>query len=89
MDQMDFYRALKQHCIQAKAECEKCCLRLYCYTPPCEQTDGMVDKVISFLNIQNNHTESDDHSDHHIDICQMQCPCNMDMSSALGYEHRQ
>ena len=88
MKQIAFYRALKQHCINEKADCTKCCMRLYCYTPPCERTDSMMEKVIEFLEIQNNHTESENHSDRYKCVHQPPCPCNVDMSTALGYEHR-
>ena len=86
MDQIRFYRAIKQHCIQEKADCTKCCLRLYCYTPPCERTDSMMEKVISFLAIPHSDMEADSHSDHYTCAHQPPCPCSLDMSSALGYE---
>lgn len=87
MKQIDFYRELKQHCIQA-GDCTKCCLRLYCYTPPCERTDSMMEKVIDFLDISHNRKEFHNHSDHCSDVRQMPCPCDLDMKNALGYEHR-
>lgn len=40
MDSMELHRALRAHCQKEKADCTKCCLRLFCYTPPCEMTDG-------------------------------------------------
>lgn len=88
MDIMDFYHAMKTHCKNAKAKCENCCMRLFCYTPPCEKTDSMMEKIISFLALSSEHnrTESDNHSVHHSEPVQMPCPCNMDMSNALGYE---
>ena len=82
----DFYMAMKAHCLQMKAQCENCCMRLYCYTPPCEKTDSMMANVISFLTTENSCTGSENHSDHHTEIAQMPCPCSMDMSTALGYE---
>lgn len=88
MNQYDFYTALKDHCKKMNAECEVCCMRLYCYTPPCEQTDFMLDKVISFLEKTPIHTESHDRSDRCNEIFHPPCPCNMDMSNALGYEPR-
>ena len=77
---------MKAHCIRMNAECENCCMRLYCYTPPCEKTDSMMANVISFLATENDCTGSDDQSDRHTETVRMQCPCNMDMSTALGYE---
>lgn len=88
MEQIEFYRAIKQHCIQEKADCTKCCLRLYCYTPPCECNDGMMEKVIDFLDIPNSHTAGHNHLDHYICARQPPCPCNLDMNSAIGYESR-
>lgn len=88
MEQMDFYRAMKAHCQNMKAECENCCMRLYCYTPPCEITDSMMDKVISFLATEHDHNESQNHSDRRSGVVQMPCPCSMDMSSALGSDSR-
>ena len=89
MKQIDFHRAIKQHCIQA-GDCTKCCLRLYCYTPPCERTDSMMQKVIDFFEADNlnSRKECHNHSDHYIGVRQMECPCNVDMSTAIGYEHR-
>ena len=86
---MDFYRAMKEHCIRMNAECENCCMRLYCYTPPCEKTDSMMANVISFLATAQSCTGNENHSDHCTGAVQMPCPCNMDMSTALGYEPRQ
>lgn len=88
MKQIEFYRAIKQHCIDEKADCTKCCLRLYCYTPPCECTDSMMEKVIGFLEEQHSSTECQDQTDHYTCVHLPQCPCNMDMSSAIGYECR-
>lgn len=88
MDIMKFYQAIKTHCKNAKDGCENCCMRLYCYTPPCEKTDSMMEKVISFLSIEHNHMESDNHPAHCNAPVQMPCPCSMDMSNALGYEPR-
>lgn len=84
MKQIEFYRAIKQHCIQKKADCVKCCLRLYCYTPPCERTDSMMEKVIDFLDIPNSHTDYHNHSDHYICVHQPPCPCDLDMNNAIG-----
>lgn len=89
MLQMDFHRELKQHCINEKAECEKCCMRLYCYTPPCERTDFMMQEVIEYLNIENNRMEDCNHLDHYNKNHLKKCPCSMDMSSALGYVSHQ
>lgn len=86
---MDFHRAMKEHCIRMNAECENCCMRLYCYTPPCEKTDSMMANVISFLATAQSRTGNENHSDHCTGAVQMPCPCNMDMSTALGYEPRQ
>ena len=86
---MDFYREMKEHCIRMNAECENCCMRLYCYTPPCEKTDSMMANVISFLATAQSCTGNENHSDHCTGAVQMPCPCNMDMSTALGYEPRQ
>ena len=84
MDQLDFYRALKRHCIQ-EDDCTKCCMRLYCYTPPCEQTDSMMEKVIAFLDdSQQIHKVSDSCSDHCTSVRQMPCPCSLDMSTAFS-----
>lgn len=88
MEQIEFYRAIKQHCAQSEGQCEKCCLRLYCYTPPCELTDCMMENVISFLFSEHSHTEGRDRSDHYTCVHLPQCPCDLDMSTALGSEHR-
>jgi len=88
MKQIDFYRALKSHCIAENADCTKCCMRLYCYTPPCERTDSMMEKVIEFLNIEHSHTESQDQKDRYICSHVPDCPCDIDMSTAIGYECR-
>lgn len=87
MEQKEFYRAMKDHCQSMNAECENCCMRLYCYTPPCNMTDFMMDKVISFLATEHSHSGNENHSDHRSESVQMPCPCSMDMSSTLGYEH--
>ena len=93
MRQIDFYRALKQHCIEAK-DCEKCCLRLYCYTPPCEQSEGMMDKVVKFLEQEQadrdprSNNESQSHSDHYNCREDRPCICTMDIQSALGFSDR-
>lgn len=88
MSVMKFHRELKQHCSEQKDGCEKCCMRLYCYTPPCEKTDYMVNEVTTYLNIENNRMECCSHSDHCTSVRLQMCPCNVDMSSALGYEPR-
>ena len=89
MKQMEFHKAMKAHCIRMNAECENCCMRLYCYTPPCEKTDSMMETVISFLATEHIRTGSENRSDHCTGSVQMPCPCNMDMSTALGYESHQ
>lgn len=88
MEEIRFYRAIKQHCIEMDSDCTKCCLRLYCYTPPCERTDSMMDKVISFFDNEHIHKEYHNHSDHYTCV-HLTCPCNLDMSNALGYEPHQ
>ncbi len=90
MTQIDFHRAIKRHCIAAakssgEAGCEACCLRLYCYTPPCERTDAMMGHVIQYLSNGRNRTDCPDGSDHYI-YHQQPCPCTLDMSSALGFD---
>lgn len=87
MDSMELHRALRAHCQKEMADCTKCCLRLFCYTPPCEMTDGMMEDVISFAASQHSHTESQTHLCHCSDGRPMPCPCELDMSTALGYEH--
>ena len=88
MEQVDFYRAIKDHCSRENADCEKCCLRLYCYTPPCEVTDSMMEKVISFLDLEQTRMEPQDHSGHYNCVHQMQCPCELYMNGALGFSDR-
>ncbi len=88
MDSMELHRALRAHCQEEKADCTKCCLHLFCYTPPCEMTDGMMEDVISFAASRHSHTESQTHLCHCSDGRSMPCPCELDMSTALGYEHR-
>lgn len=88
MDSMELHRTLRAHCQKEKADCAKCCLRLFCYTPPCEMTDGMMEDVISFAASQHSHTESQTHLCHCSDGRSMPCPFELDMSTALGYEHR-
>lgn len=83
---LDFHEAMKAHCIAADRNCEACCMRLYCYTPPCEKTDSMVKNVLSFLESQHIRTDCDSHSDRHTESDPMPCPCSMDMSTAIGYE---
>lgn len=87
MDTMQFHKELKQHCIKA-GDCEKCCMRLYCYTPPIERTEHMVNEIISYLDIENNRMEDCNHSNHCTSDRLQKCPCNVDMNTALGYEHR-
>lgn len=86
MDVLKFHQAMKNHCLAENANCEKCCMRLFCYTPPCEKTDSMMETVMAFLSSPQSCTGSDSHSARHSAADQMPCPCNMDMSSALGYE---
>ena len=90
MTAVKFHRAMKAHCTAAEVDCENCCMRLYCYTPPCERTEGMMEMVMEFLNQDNlrNRSVPDEGSDHHTAAHQMPCPCNLDMSSALGCESR-
>lgn len=87
MDAIEFHKGLKQHCIQTGG-CEKCCMRLYCYTPPIERTEYMVNEIIAYLDIENNHTEDCSRSDHCTSDRLRKCPCSVDMSTALGYESR-
>ena len=88
MEHMEFYRAMKAHCKTMNGQCENCCMRLYCYTPPCEQTDYLNETVISLLTSSHTHTESCDRSSHCTSGHQMPCPCNLDMSTAPGCEPR-
>lgn len=85
---LEFHEAMKAHCIAADKNCEACCMRLYCYTPPCERTDSMIRNVLSFLESQHIRTECGSRSDRHTEIDPMPCPCSMDMSTAIGYEPR-
>lgn len=86
-DIIQFHSELKQHCKEQKGGCEKCCMRLYCYTPFSEKTDYMVGEVIAYLDIEHNRMGDCNHSDRHTSDPRQMCPCNMDMSTALGYEH--
>lgn len=88
MEHMEFYRAMKAHCKERSADCEGCDMRLFCYTPPCEQTDHLNETVILLLTSKKNRTESDVQCDHCKSGRQMPCPCSLDMSNAPGYEHR-
>ncbi len=87
MNQIDFYRALKQYCINKQADCTQCCLRLYCYTPPCTRTDDMMAQVIQYLD---EHTGMDysAHQDHY-SVCERPCVLNLNMSGALGSDPNQ
>ena len=89
MDTIQFHKELKQHCKEQIDGCEKCCMRLYCYTPFCEKTDYMVEEVIAYLDIAHNRTEDCNHSSHHSGSHRMPCPCSLDMSTAPGYEPHQ
>lgn len=89
MDAIQFHNELKQHCKNQIDGCEKCCMRLYCYTPFCEKTDYMVGEVIAYLDIAHNRMEDCNRQDHCTSDRLQMCPCSVDMSTALGYEHRQ
>lgn len=82
MKQIDFYRAMKQYCKDKQCECTSCCLRLYCYTPPCERNDEMMVQVIQFLN---EHMDMDcsTHPDHY-NVCERPCVLDLNMTDALG-----
>lgn len=85
----EYYAALKSHC-QANTEkggCPQCDLRLFCHTPACGMTDEMVNMVIDFA-YEHNHMDCHDRLDRHSGLFQWPCPCNMDMSSALGFSPR-
>lgn len=86
MEQIEFYREIKAHCIKEKADCTKCCLRLYCFLPPCERTDGMMEKVIAFLASERTYTDIQDDSGHYICAHPPECPCTLDMNNALGFD---
>ncbi len=88
MDTIQFHKELKQHCKEQIDGCEKCCMRLYCFTPFCEKTYYIVREVIAYLDIAHNRTEDCNHSIHHSGSHRMPCPCSLDMSTALGYEPR-
>lgn len=90
MDCKEFQEKMKQHCEQQENGCPQCCMRLYCYSPPVERTEYMLNEVIAYLDLEksNNCNEIQTHSFHH-NSREMVCPCTLDMSSALGYEHRQ
>ena len=78
MKQIDFERAIKRHCVERKAECPQCDLRLYCYTPPCERNDSLVKSVIQFFEQDNDRYVALEHS--------LECPMKMDFRGAVGYE---
>lgn len=90
MDCVEFHDKIKQHCEQQIDGCPKCCMRLYCYSPPIERTQHMVNEVIAYLELNsvNNHNETQTHSSH-CKSREMVCPCTLDMITTLGYEHRQ
>lgn len=85
--QIDFYRALKKYCRDKGADCKNCCLRLYCYTPPCERTDEMMVQVIQYLS---EHTDRDPptRSDHYT-VCERPCVLDLNMTGALGSDSSQ
>lgn len=83
MKQIAFYRALKQYCIDHSADCANCILRLYCYTPPCEKTDSMMEKVISFLEEWCTRKGIQIQSDHYTCV-HPPCPRTLDMSTTLA-----
>lgn len=89
MDMLEFHHAIKGRCVERSADCTACDLRLFCYTPPCERTDEMMELVTEILTSQQSRTESQNHSDHRNGGPRLPCPCEMDMSSAPGYELRQ
>lgn len=68
MDAKEFHAAMREHCETAKAECQNCCMRLFCYTPPCERTDGMIDVVTSFLTLEHSRKGADNHSGHLVNL---------------------
>ena len=84
MDSMELHRRCGRTA-KEKADCTKCCLRLF-HTPPREMTDGMMEDVILFAASRHSHTESQTHLCHCSDG---RCRAHeLDMSTALGYEHR-
>ena len=45
-----FMEAMKKHCESVFPDnCDKCCMRLFCYTPPCEMSSALTHLVIDFL----------------------------------------
>ena len=88
MDQYDFYKALKEHC-QKTQDCENCCMRLFCHTPPCDVTDRMMKSVIIFLMPDYNCMDSPTCLDRYKEAFEQPCPLSLDMTNALGYEPHQ
>lgn len=90
MKQIEFYRALKEYCTWkskgSDVNCEDCCLRLYCYTPPCARTDDMMNLVINFLALEQTRMGGHVHLDHYNAHRQPECPCTLDMTTALGWD---
>lgn len=87
MKQIDFYKALKQYCKDKRAECQNCCLRLYCYTPPCERTDEMMVQVIQYLG---EHMDRDSPTRPcHYTVYERPCVLNLNMTGALGFDSSQ
>lgn len=82
MQQIEFYRALKQYCRDKQGNCKECCFRLYCYTPPGERSDDMMNQVIQYLSEK---VFISNQPDHYI-INNRPCPLKMDMKGAIGYD---
>lgn len=47
---LSFFSSLGEHCRAVLPDnCEKCGMRIFCYTPPCEISGAMVQQVIDLL----------------------------------------
>ncbi len=54
MDIKDFFSKLKQHCTDEhekndKCNCEQCCYRKFCYTPPINLTESLIAQTLQNL----------------------------------------
>jgi hypothetical protein len=87
---MDYYSALKSHCINRQKDggCGQCDLRLFCHTPACVLNDEMLNMVIDFV-YERMDRGVPIHSDHCKELFDWPCPCTLDMTSALGSEFRE
>lgn len=86
LSQVRFNNMHRQYCELQGGQCEKCNLRVYCFTAPRERTDSLMEMIIFFILEELNPDVDVNTLPDYYSTIKAFCPARLHFKGAVGYE---